>query len=167
MSRASKITPSSFSAPADYAIAGAIVEVAFLLRYVMEQGFGLELPTFLTFYSAVFFIAILTGLWPSLLAILLIALGAAYWILPPIGNFKISKPSDIVSLAFFTVMGVLISLLAEKYRRNKQTVETLETEKALWESNNKLEVALASMTDAVFICNADGQFIHFNDAFIK
>jgi len=166
MSRASKITPSSFSAPADYAIAGATVEVAFLLRYAMVQGLGLELPTFLTFYPAVFFIAILTGLWPSLLAIVLIAMGAAYWILPPDG-FKISKPSDIVSLAFFTVMGVFMSLLAEKYRRNKQTVETLETEKALWESNNKLEAALASMTDAIYISDADGQFIHINDAFIK
>ncbi|MGA2133442.1 MAG: PAS domain S-box protein [Bryobacteraceae bacterium] len=38
-------------------------------------------------------------------------------------------------------------------------------EEALRESQAKLEAALASMTDAVFISDAHGRFIHFNDAF--
>lgn len=37
---------------------------------------------------------------------------------------------------------------------------------ALIESQTKLEVALASMTDAVFISDTSGKFIHFNDAFV-
>ncbi len=40
-----------------------------------------------------------------------------------------------------------------------------QAETALRESQAKLEAALASATDAVFISDADGQFIHFNDAF--
>ncbi|MDR3630662.1 MAG: CheR family methyltransferase [Desulfocapsaceae bacterium] len=38
-------------------------------------------------------------------------------------------------------------------------------EEALRKSRSKLEAALSSMTDAVFISDQDGQFIEFNDAF--
>jgi PAS domain S-box-containing protein len=40
-----------------------------------------------------------------------------------------------------------------------------QAEEALRESRAKLEAALASMTDAVFISDAEGRFIDFNDAF--
>ncbi len=41
-----------------------------------------------------------------------------------------------------------------------------ETEAALRKSRSQLESALASMTDAVFISDAQGRFIDFNDAFV-
>jgi PAS domain S-box-containing protein len=40
-------------------------------------------------------------------------------------------------------------------------------EERVRESRGKLEAALGSMTDAVLICDADGQFIDFNDACVK
>ncbi|HEX7614965.1 MAG TPA: ATP-binding protein [Thermoanaerobaculia bacterium] len=40
-----------------------------------------------------------------------------------------------------------------------------EAERALWESRARLEAAFASMTDAVFVSDATGQFIEFNEAF--
>jgi len=40
-----------------------------------------------------------------------------------------------------------------------------QAEKSLRESQAKLEAALASMTDAVFISDATGRFVEFNDAF--
>lgn len=40
-----------------------------------------------------------------------------------------------------------------------------KAEEAIRESEAKLAVALASMTDAVFISDADGNFLEFNDAF--
>jgi PAS domain S-box-containing protein len=43
--------------------------------------------------------------------------------------------------------------------------ERKEAESALHENRAKLESALASMTDAVFISDAKGNFIEFNDAF--
>jgi two-component system, sensor histidine kinase len=39
------------------------------------------------------------------------------------------------------------------------------TEEALRESRLRLEAALSSMTDAVFITDADGRFVDYNDAF--
>lgn len=47
----------------------------------------------------------------------------------------------------------------------RNITERKKTEKALQESKAKLETALASMTDAVFISNTTGEFIEFNDAF--
>ncbi|HEY3664009.1 MAG TPA: PAS domain S-box protein [Chthoniobacterales bacterium] len=41
-----------------------------------------------------------------------------------------------------------------------------KTEAAARESREKLAAALASMTDAVFISDADGRFVEFNDAFV-
>ena len=43
--------------------------------------------------------------------------------------------------------------------------ERKQAEEALRESQAKLEAALASMTDAVFISDTEGRFIEFNDAF--
>ena len=40
-----------------------------------------------------------------------------------------------------------------------------QAQAAQQESQRKLEAALASMTDAVFISDADGNFIEFNEAF--
>ena len=41
-----------------------------------------------------------------------------------------------------------------------------QAEESLRENRAKLEAALASMTDAVFISDVEGRFIHFNEAFV-
>src|SRR5436309_2251278 len=48
---------------------------------------------------------------------------------------------------------------------NTDISEQRRTEEALSEIRAKLEAALASMTDAVSICDAEGRFVHLNDAF--
>ncbi|MRR16456.1 MAG: PAS domain S-box protein [Deltaproteobacteria bacterium] len=48
---------------------------------------------------------------------------------------------------------------------NKEVAERRRAEEAIRESRAKLQAALASMTDAVFISDALGQFVEFNDAF--
>ena len=59
---------------------------------------------------------------------------------------------------------------AEKATRSQETsrqtfFEHERADEALWESRAKLEAALASMTDAVFISDTAGNFIDFNEAF--
>jgi signal transduction histidine kinase/CheY-like chemotaxis protein len=149
---------------ARYALAIVVVAASLLLRYALVRGLGLTMPPFITFFPAIIIVAVLAGLWPGLLATALAALAADYFILPPFG-FGIVDISDIVALILFATMGAMICLLAENYRRGLLSIAAYKEEQALWVSNKKLDVALASMTDAVFISDAKGQFIQFNDAF--
>lgn len=48
---------------------------------------------------------------------------------------------------------------------NRNITERKKDEEEILAINAKLETALASMTDAVFISDAEGQFVQFNDAF--
>ena len=56
-------------------------------------------------------------------------------------------------------------LAAVNQQLQTEIIERTKTEEALRESRGKLEAALASMTDAVFISDTGGRFINFNDAF--
>jgi two-component sensor histidine kinase/PAS domain-containing protein len=67
----------------------------------------------------------------------------------------IRKLADLLSTHGFS-NAKLARLLAERERLNS----------SLRESRAKLDAALNSMNDAVFIADAEGRFIHFNDAFM-
>ena len=152
---------------ARYAMTLAVAAASLVLWYGLVKGLGLHMPPFITFYPAVMLAAVAGGLWPGLLATAMCAIGAVFAVLPPVGHFSIVNVSDQVALGLFAIMGVLISLLAEHYRRSQRTVTALTGERELWLINQKLELALASMTDAVFISDAEGQVVNFNDAFAR
>lgn len=150
---------------ARYGLAVAVVAASFLLRVILVQGLGLEMPAFITFTPAIVLVAILGGFWPGILATGLLAIGADYLVFAPIGSLSIVRPSDAAALAFFALMGVLISWLAEYRRRAQRSLAAYREEQTLWLMNAKLELAMASMSDAVFIADADGKMVNFNDAF--
>ena len=150
---------------ARYAMAAMVVTVSFPLRSGLVHSIGTDLPPFIFLYPAVMMAAVLGGLGPGLVATALAVLGADYFILPPYNQFGITRASDAISLTVFAAMGALMSLLAERHQRSLLSIAAYKEEQALWASNEKLDVALASMTDAVFISDAKGQFIQFNDAF--
>jgi PAS domain S-box-containing protein len=147
------------------AITTAAVLAGLLLRQILVLHFGFEMPAFITFYPAVMVVALLFGLWFGLLATALSAALAAVWVFPPAGQFRIARTGDIVALALFFGMGVFMSVVAERYRRNERRIAAFEKEEALRATRAKLEAALASMSDAVFISDAEGRFLEFNDAF--
>src|ERR1035438_8127118 len=137
---------------ARYAVAVAVAAASFLLRYILVQGLGLEMPTFITFYPAVVFVAVLAGLGPGLLVTALIVLGTAYLILPPVGHFAIERISDAVALTLFAAMGVLISLMAEDYRRGQRAIaayEVKEVERQGEEALRKSEVLYRSLFNSM------------------
>lgn len=140
---------------------------AFLLRLYLNRHFGFSLPTFITLYPAVALSAILFGFWPGLLATLLGSLLTLIWVFEPIGSFAIAQVSDGVALAIFASMGVVLSWMAQRYRGAELRIAAFESQHELHALRAKLASALASMTDAVFISDKQGNFIEFNEAFVS
>ena len=151
--------------PSRYAMAVVVVVASFLLRFTMVRFLGAELPPFLFLYPSVMLVAVLGGLGPGLVATALAVVGTDYLVLAPVHHFAIIRASDALSLTVFAAMGVLMSLLADRHQRSLLAIAAYKEEQALWMNQEKLDVAMASMTDAVFISDAKGQFLQFNDAF--
>jgi len=66
-----------------------------------------------------------------------------YWILPPIGSFRIASFTDAAGLVLFSGMGVFMSLVAESYRRARQqaqekSLELTKANEALRDLSSKL-----------------------------
>ncbi len=112
-----------------FSVAVVAVLAAFLLRWVMWLFLGKFLP-FITFYPAILLVALLSGLWPGVLATALATLLSAYWVLPLRGNFTAPNLSNAVALALFFVIGVFISAVAERYRRNRLQIAAYKRERA-------------------------------------
>ena len=111
----------------------AAVGIGFGLRLGLTALVGEGLPTYITFYPVIMAVALFGGFGPGLLATLLTALGVDYWILSPTHTFAIANLVDAVGLAFFSGMGVFMSVVAELYRRARQKVTVHETEAVLRE----------------------------------
>lgn len=119
--------------PARYAFALVMVGAAFLLRWGLTRLVGGGLPLFITFYPVVMLSALLGGVGPGLVATAAVALGVDYFILRPTGAFAVGGVADGVGLAFFTGMGVFMSVVAELCRRARLKAASYEMEAFLRE----------------------------------
>jgi hypothetical protein len=113
---------------ARYAAALAAVGAGLLLRQGLTALVGEGLPTYITFYPVIMAVALLGGFGPGLLATFATALAVDYWLLPPVHALGIASLVDAVGLAFFTGMGVFMSVVAELYRRARQKVVAHDTQ---------------------------------------
>jgi len=146
-----------------------VVATAFLLRLALVQYFGVELPPFLTFYPAVMVVALAGGLWAGLLATVLASLLTLYWIFIPVGHFSITRISDILALIFFFAMGVFISAISERYRRNFQQLDDYRKQQDLRDAQEKLrqkEEQFETLANAIqqltWMASPDGWVFWYN-----
>lgn len=150
-----------------YALAVALVAAAFTVDRLMARRFGVQLPEFLMFYPTVMYAALRCGFFPGILATGLCSALSAVWYFEPVGRLSGKSGADMLAITLFALMGVAICLGAERYRQAHRRFAALEREQALYEERAKLEAALGSMPDAVFIVDASSRFVHVNDAFAK
>ncbi|MEK6793988.1 MAG: ATP-binding protein [Spirochaetota bacterium] len=109
-----------------FGIALLAVGAGAMLRYFCTLWVGPGLPTYVTFFPAVMLAAIMGGFWPGVAATLVSALTADFWLLTPMG-LGIRSLVDGVGMLLFIAMGVFISLLAERYRRIRDSLFVLVT----------------------------------------
>ena len=145
------------------------------VRLVFLSALGTHAP-FVVFYPAVMLAALYGGRRAGLAATVLSAIIADYFWIEPAGQFAIGQPADWLGLVVFLLCGGMISWVTEALFLARTRASAAEAQvllaaqreaaaEVVRESRARLEAALASMTDALFISDADGRFIDFNDAF--
>ncbi|HEX8142995.1 MAG TPA: ATP-binding protein [Pyrinomonadaceae bacterium] len=105
-----------------YAVAVASVILATLLRLLLNPVLGYNAP-YVTYYLAVLFVAWACGLGPALLALLLGAVLAVYFFLPPLHALALSDASHVVGLALYFSVGIIGSLLSQEMHRARRRAE--------------------------------------------
>ncbi len=108
-----------------YGLALLLVAIGVILRMALTRWVGPGMPTYISFSPFMMLAALIGGLGPGLLATLATAVVVSYWLLPPPGSFKIASTPDAVGLVFFCVMGLLVSVAAELYRRTRDHLDEL------------------------------------------
>jgi PAS domain S-box-containing protein len=131
------------------ATSGAALLAALALR---PHGGGYLSPLFL-FYAAVAVSSWAGGFGPGLVATLLGAMAATYFLLSPHGHMAIEAPDERGRLVLFVCVGALIAFLNGRLRRNEAKA------KALTESN----------LIGVFFSDLDGKLVPdcCNDEFLR
>jgi len=135
------------------ALATLVVGAAFLLQKMVELRFAFVLPPFMTIFPAVMIVAMLHGFRAGLYATFLSALLVDYWVLPRVGLLRIARASDAISLAIFVCIGVFISVVAGRYRRNKWRIAALERQQLLRESEARFRSVLDDSRDVMYRIN--------------
>ena len=160
--------------------------IAALLQSLLWHWFSPYV--WLLFYPAVFLCSTIGGKKGGILGTFLSVAMVGLLFLPKVFVAGSNTFGTLGSSAVFVSTGLLFSLLNEKLQQtnkqlttalasvrtlnedleskvNQRTLELRQLMESLRDSHAKTDAALASMTDAVFISDTDGQFSQFNDAF--
>src|SRR3989440_4951305 len=93
--------------------------VSLLLRWPLEPVLGDAVPH-MTFFPAVMMAAYLGGLWPGLLATILSAFAAHYFLTRQLPSFHVTSVNDVAALILFVLVGTIISGLCESLHRTQR-----------------------------------------------
>ena len=108
--------------PARYAVAIGSAAISVVLVEFLLPSVGNQFP-FLLLYPAVICAAWYGGFGPGLLATVLTALVAAFFLFEPRFSFAIARPGDQLAMSLFLVVGGFISWLGEMILRANRRLE--------------------------------------------
>jgi len=111
------------------------VAASFLVREAVVSFIREDLPPFAVFYPAVLFVALEGGMWSGIFTTALSAVLVDFWILAPRGSLAIADRKDAIGLVLFCGMGVFMSLIADRDRRNRKRIADYERQRAVHAAN--------------------------------
>src|SRR5258708_4467011 len=112
-----------------YSLAVLAPAVSLAVRWSLRPVLGDGVPH-MVFFPAVMIAAYVGGLWPGLLATLISAAAADYFLVEPLYSFAIAKPAHAVGLTLFLVVGTMLSILSESLHRTRRRLLANERQRA-------------------------------------
>jgi diguanylate cyclase (GGDEF)-like protein/PAS domain S-box-containing protein len=135
-----------------FALCISVVMLA--VRQGMAQG-SPDRPMLMLFMFPVILSALIGGLGPGLLSTVVVALGADWLAIKPVGSLRIDSSHDLMQWSFLCLNGGVVSFLSELVRRS------LDKARA---SVHLLDVMAQGTSDAVFVKDLAGRYILVNQA---
>jgi PAS domain S-box-containing protein len=143
-----------------YVIALAAVAVAAWGRWILEPPLQPGSLPFITFFAAVLVAAWFGGWGPALVALALSTLIAAVMFILPTGTLAIGDAADIVGMALFVGLNLVMTALVGRLRSaNRQVLRAIIETREL---RDWLTVTLSSIGDAVIATDLAGRVTFMN-----
>src|SRR5438477_7312005 len=108
-----------------YLVAVLAPAVSLLVRWPLWPVLGDAVPH-MTFFPAVMIAAYIGGFWPGLLATLVSAVTANYYLTEQLPSFQVRSVNDVVALVLFVLVGTIISGLCESLHRARHRIQADE-----------------------------------------
>jgi PAS domain S-box-containing protein len=151
----------SWRRPLRYGLTVLLVFLATVLRYI-PGGFLPEKLTYITYFPAVMFAAIVGGLGSGILATLLSDVCADYFFLEPKGQFGNLSLPDLTGLIIFTLVGIGMSWLAGAIERVRMSAAA-----ALRASENRYRTLIENLPQMVFVKDRASVYVSCNQSFAR
>jgi len=145
--------------PLRYGFSVILVAVATWLYQQLSEATGDRPPLFIWYYPATIIAAVSGGFGPGLVATLLSAGSVSYFFISPLGQFAINSEADAIGLAVFSLMGLVISLLAESANQAH-----MRSEAVLRQANAYNRSLLETSLDPLVTINHEGKVTDVNAA---
>jgi two-component system sensor histidine kinase/response regulator len=136
-----------------YSVAVLAPAVSLLARWSLCAVLGDAVPH-MTFFPAVMIAAYYGGFWPGLLATIVSAVTANFFLTEQLPSFQAKNVSDVAGLILFVLVGTIISGLCESLHRARRRIvadERRRAEEALGESEQRFRAFVDHATDAFFL----------------
>jgi PAS domain S-box-containing protein len=124
-------------------------------------------PTFILTYPAVLLAAALGGIGPGILVTVASAAMAWFWVLPSPGDFHRLSVQEAWALSLFLLMGVLVSVGAERMRRSQRRADALEKERELGILERRFRTYVEGSPDAILVTNGAGWVVDANPSALE
>jgi PAS domain S-box-containing protein len=149
-----------------YAVAVLAPLASLLIRWPFEPVLEDAVPH-MTFFPAVMIAAYLGGFWPGLLATILSAAAANYFIAGQLRSFHVLNINDPAALVLFVLTGTIISGLCESLHRARCRLvaqERQRADEALSQERYLLRTLMDNLPDTIYFKDAGSRFLRINKA---
>src|SRR2546430_2256028 len=104
---------------AAYGVALLATAMSLLVRWPLWPLLGNAVPQ-MTFFPAVMIAAYFGGFWPGVVATVLSALTANYFVVAQPPGFHLSRVNDVAAIVLFVLVGTIVSALCESLHRARR-----------------------------------------------